>query len=290
MSEDPFSLGYKSFVDFWTQAGKAAQQAQQDATKSLTEAMQAWNVPTLMSPAIPKVDTEGLSRASEALAQLWKAASELSADMAQSFLTAGTKFSNGAKLEPTVEATFRTMVDPRSWLLGAGGMDSVVGAVAQGPQLADLWNAERQQAKVMQAWTEMRRRVLEHNAVVMQGWLQAARTFGEEIAGRIKVKGQSPDHNAALAIWTETANRVLLEVQRSDAFLQTQAAMIRSGADFKLAQREMAERWAVEFGLPSRTELDDVHRSLTELRREIRADKRRQASGAISSTEVRQPA
>jgi hypothetical protein len=109
MSEDPFSFGYKNFVHFWTQASKAAQQAQQDATKSLTEAMQAWNVSTLMSPAIPKVDTEGLRRASEALAQLWKAASELSANMAQSFLSAGTRFGNSAKLEPTVEATFRTM-------------------------------------------------------------------------------------------------------------------------------------------------------------------------------------
>ncbi len=215
MSEDPLSLGYKSFAEFWTQAGKTAQQAQQDATKSFTEAMRTWNVPAIMLPTMPKVDAEGLSQASEALAQLWRAAGELSANMAQSFLTAGTKLGNGVKLEPTVEATFRTMADPRSWLLGAGGMDSVMGAVAQGPQLADLWNEERQQAKVMQVWAEMRRRVLEHNAVVMQGWLQAARSFGEEIAGRTKADGQPPSHGAWLAIWTETANRVLLDVQRS---------------------------------------------------------------------------
>lgn len=276
MSEDPFSFGMKGFAEFWTQAGKAAQQAQQNATQSLAEAMKAWGVPTL-TDASPKIDTAGLSQASEALAQLWKSAGELSANMAQSMIAATGKVGSGAKLEPTVEATFRTMADPRNWVAATGGMDSVMGAIAQGPQLADLWNAERQQAKIMQAWTEMRRRLLEHNAVVMQGWFQAARAFGEEIAGCARADGRPLDHNAVLALWTETANRVLLDMQRSDAFLQTQAAMIRSGAEFKLAQREMAERWAEQFGLPSRTELDDVHRSLTELKREFRAYKRKQA-------------
>jgi len=280
MSDPPFDFGLKSFADFWSQAGKAAQQAQEDATRSFTEALKSTIRPAAQAdlPVWPgaAVDNAELARASEALAELWKAATELSTGMAKSLAGAGNGLS-GAKLDPTVEATFRAMADPRTWLAGAGGMDLVIGAVAQGPQLADLWNAERQQARVMQAWTEMRRRTLEHNAVVMQGWLGAARAFGEEIAGRTKKDGNSPDHKTTLALWAETANRVMLETQRSEPFLQTQAAMIRSGAEFRMAQREMAERWAAQFGFPTRTELDDVHRSLTELRREFRAFRRKHA-------------
>ena len=83
-----------------------------------------------------------------------------------------------------VEATFRKMVDPRSWIGGTGEMDDVLGRMAEGPRFADLWEAERRYAGVLQAWMNLRRRSLEHNAVVLEAWLQAARRFTEQLAAR----------------------------------------------------------------------------------------------------------
>ena len=90
-----------------------------------------------------------------------------------------------------------------------------------------------------------------------------------------------------LALWTETTNRVLLATQRSEPFLKTQAAMIRAGTELRLAQQQVAERWAESFGLPTRTEIDDVHRTLTELRRELRALKRQGRPAPATSLAVR---
>jgi hypothetical protein len=42
----------------------------------------------------------------------------------------------------------------------------------------------------------------------------------------------------------------------------------------RLAQQEVAEYYSEMFGYPSRAELDDVHKTVTELRRELRALKR----------------
>ena len=79
---------------------------------------------------------------------------------------------------------------------------------------------------------------------------------------------------AVLALWVETANEVLLETQRSDAFLTTQRDLLKASTDLRLAQQELAEFYSEMFGYPTRTELDDVHKTVTELRRELRAFKR----------------
>ena len=118
----------------------------------------------------------------------------------------------------------------------------------------------------------LRRRSLEHNAVMLEAWLQAGRRFTEQLAADAK----PPDIKAALALWAETANRELLETQRSERFLQTQAAMIRATTELRLAQQELVEHFGKQYGFPTRTELDDVHRTVTELRRELRQMRRQQ--------------
>jgi len=74
-----------------------------------------------------------------------------------------------------------------------------------------------------------------------------------------------------LALWVETANTALLETQRSDAYLKSQREILKASTDLRLAQQEIAAFYSEMFGYPTRAELDDVHRTVTELRRELRA-------------------
>jgi hypothetical protein len=104
---------------------------------------------------------------------------------------------------------------------------------------------------------------------------------------------RSLDAKTALTLWTDTANRQLLETQRSEPFLQTQAALIRATTELRLAQQELVEHFGKQYGFPTRTELDDVHFALTELRRELRAVQREQrkpaSQTAASATTPRAP-
>jgi hypothetical protein len=220
--------------------------------------------------------------------ELWSAATSACSKLASSI--PATSGSDGV-----VDATFRKIVDPRSWMGGTGEMDDVLGRMAEGPRFADLWEAERRYATVLQAWMNLQRRHLEHNAVVLQAWLQAARRFSEQIASRSGSPEKAMDAKAALALWTETANKELLETQRSEPYLQTQSAMIRATTDLRLAQQELVEHFGKQYGFPTRTELDDVHRTVTELRRELRAMRREQraapppAPAPVKAIETAQP-
>lgn len=266
---NPFDYS-KAITDFWTAQGNALMKAQEQAGKALTDGMKAVTSGKLpMMPAMPADLSSGaveLAGASKSVMELWSAATSICGKLATTVpATAGG--------DGIIEATFRKMVDPRGWVGGTGEMDDVLGRMAQGPRFADLWEAERRHAGVLQAWMTLRRRSLEHNAVVLEAWLQAGRRFTEQLAEQT---GAALDAKAALALWTETANRQLLETQRSEPFLKTQAAMIRATTELRVAQQDLVEHFGKQYGFPTRTELDDVHRTVTELRRELRAMRREQ--------------
>jgi polyhydroxyalkanoate synthase subunit PhaE len=267
---NPFDYS-KALTDFWTAQGQALLKAQEQAGGALADgfkAMAAGKFP--LAPEMPKdlsAAAEDLTRAGKSVMELWSAAASVCARLATAI-----PVSTGG--DGIAEATFRKIVDPRNWLSGTGEMDDALGRMTEGPRFADLWEAERRYAGVLRAWLDVRRHSLEHNAVVLQAWLQAGRRFTEQLAGQTAAGSKSMDTKAALTLWTETANQQLLEAQRSEPFLKSQAATIRASTALSLAQQELVEHFGKQYGFPTRTELDDVHRTVTELRRELRALRR----------------
>jgi polyhydroxyalkanoate synthase subunit PhaE len=264
----------KAVTDFWSAQGRALLQAQEQVGKVLAEGMQAaasGKIPTMPSmPDALSAEATDLARAAQSVVKLWSAATTACGKLA----TTIPSIPGG---DGITEATFRKMVDPRGWTGAAGGLDEVLGRMVEGPRLADLWEIERRFAGVLQAWMNLRRRSLEHNALVLEAWLQAAQQFSEQFAAQ---DGKTLDAKAALTLWTDTANRHLLETQRSEPFLQTQAALIRATTELRMAQHDLVEHFGKQYGFPTRTELDDVHRTLTELRRELRTMQREQRKPA----------
>jgi hypothetical protein len=234
------------------------------------QAMLAGRVPNVPGETaeIGAVTTE-LAQASEALMQLWSAASSMSSELSSML----TKYVGGRD-DGAAAAVLERIADPRHWLAGTGELDDVVARMAEGPRLADLWDLERRYARVIRSWTQLRRRTLEHNRVVLEAWLKAGRRFTEELAGHAGADGRPLESKRAFALWTEVANRELLQTQRSEPFLASQREMIRASTELRMAQQELVEHFGKQYGFPTRTELDDVHRSVTEMRRELRRMRR----------------
>lgn len=271
---NPFDLD--AMADLWLAGGKAMLQAQKDAGRAMAEGLQAMQSGGVEAgPA-----SAGLGQANQAMTELWTAASGLFTSITARLPEGGASWAG--------DATLRAMMDPTRWMAG-GELDDVLGRMADGPRFADLWDMERRHGKVMQAWVEVRRAGLEHNGVVLQAWMEAGRRFSEAWSGHASVKAGAPDAKAAMALWAETANGVLLEAQRSEPFLRTQTAMIRASTGLRLSQQEMAEHMGRQYGLPTRTELDDVHRSVTELKRELRAMRRAQRQAVPAPPVVVEP-
>ncbi len=263
----------RALTEFWSAQGKAMLSAQEQAARAMTEGMKA-----VLSGQVPGMPDGGaelgslnadLGQASESLMKLWSASSTLFSE-----LSSGLQRGGGGGEDGVVEAVFGRIADPRQWMTGTSDMEEALTRMAEGPRLADLFDLERRTARVMQAWVQVRRRTLEHQAIVLDAWLRAGRRYSEEVAGHASADGQPIEGRRALALWTEVANRLLLETQRAEPFLASQREMIRAATELRMAQQDVVERLGAHFGVPTRTELDDVHRTLTEMRRELRRVRR----------------
>jgi hypothetical protein len=256
---DVFDFG-KAMTEFWQQGSGFAAEGWAAMMRAVAQPGPLTAMPGLAAPSAE------FTKAAEAMREMWAAATAMSASIAQGFR-------NTQGGDHTAEATIAKILDPRGWLGITGEMDPLVRGLTEGPRLADLWDVERRYASVARAFLELQRRSMEHNAVVLSAWMRAGSQFRELLS--VKSSASAPlDSEAMLALWTETANTILIETERSEAFLTTQAQLLRASTELRLQQRDLMEYYGERFGFPTRRELDDVHKSLTELRREVRAMQR----------------
>ena len=258
----------QSLAELWGQSGKAFATAQQGLFSGMADTMaKATGLGDKASFQAFAPDTQGFEAARQDFAKLWSSASDLSSALTKNLH--GTDQAN-----PLMAEMLAKIFDPRGWFAATNEVDQTLQRMAEGPQLADLWNTERKFMAVFNAWVAMRRHSLEHNKVMLEAWLKAAGIFAQTLNARADRSETLKSSRAMLALWVETANEVLLETQRSEAFLTTQRDLLKDSTDLRLAQQELAEFYSEMFGYPTRTELDDVHKTVTELRRELRAFKR----------------
>jgi len=153
-------------------------------------------------------------------------------------------------------------------------LSAAIERMAQGPQLADVWDFDRKVALAFAAWIGLRTRLASYNAVASAPWTEASRKFVEEIS-KGKAEGtQAPGWRELFAKWAEISNQELIKNQRTDAFLQAQKELLQAALEYRSRQNDVSDAISALFDLPTRRDLDEVTRQLTELRREVRALRR----------------
>ena len=167
--------------------------------------------------------------------------------------------------------TLGRFLDPMSLVLAGGSqVGETIRKMTEGPRFADLGAIERRMGKVMELWLRCSRR-----RAPTRRWSPAPGrrpTSASPRSARSCSGRPAPTQpKEALKLWLEIANRTLLETHRSEPFLHAQGELLRHGMDFLLAEREMVESLVEPAGLPTRTEIDEVHHSVQELKRRVRA-------------------
>ena len=166
---NPFDYS-KAVADFWTAQSQALMKAQEQAGAALVQGMTAVTSGKLpMMPDMPRDLSSGaseLAQAGKSVMDLWSAAASMSGKLATMRSRRPPAATGSLK-----QRSARSPIREAGWR-GTGEMDDVLGRMAEGPRFADLWEAERRYAGVLQAWMNLRRRGLEHNAVVLEAWLQ----------------------------------------------------------------------------------------------------------------------
>jgi poly[(R)-3-hydroxyalkanoate] polymerase subunit PhaE len=209
-------------------------------------------------------DGTGPGQDAAALAELWRSWLALGGSL-------GAAMPGLAEPGEVAGETLGRFLDPMSLaLVGGSQVGETIRKLTEGPRFADLGALERRMAKVLELWLRVQRAARAYEAVVAGAWAEANRRFASEFHDLYRAGKAPTQPKEVLKLWLDVANRTLLETHRSDPFLNAQGELLRHGMSFLLAEREMVESMVEPAGLPTRAEIDEVHRSVQELKRRVR--------------------
>lgn len=173
---------------------------------------------------------------------------------------------------PDMDA-FQDMFDPSvmagmSTAQGAGDIAPDLAAFMAMPGLGDLADIERTQLHTTAEWQQFQTACRDIQNINAAAWHEAWAAFQSEV-GPIGDASQIPTDMGER--WFAILNDKLTGAMATPTFLSAQAEVIRTGAAYKSKEREIVETWCKAHSIPTRSEVDALHETITELRREIAA-------------------
>lgn len=244
----------------------------QDNQKSLFQAWAEGKVPSF--PGIKTPDGKppaggAVPPNAQAMGDLMKRSMEEWAALAQE------AWSQSGRFEPGM---LSRMFDPAEWRRAGTRFDMGLEKLTEGPTYATLYDLDRKILQAQKLWIDRTRDIEQYYEVVQGAWNRAYERFMKSIGEKEGTPITSG--RELLDLWLATANQSLVEMHRSKEFLDAQRRMTRSSTDYRLAEQEIAEAFCEMHHIPTRTEMDEMQRAVTELKRELRAVKRVGAEAA----------
>jgi polyhydroxyalkanoate synthase subunit PhaE len=152
--------------------------------------------------------------------------------------------------------------------------DQTFGRLIQSPGLGSTRELNDKFAKIFAAWQEWREASTEYYVIMAEAATRVLERALQEI-GSIAERGETIQ---SLRQWAQpfekVADPVLTDVFASDRFVQAQARLLNAAMACWLCRREIVEEF-LKFGdMPTRSEVDEIHQTLYEQRKEIKALKK----------------
>ena len=120
--------------------------------------------------------------------------------------------------------------------------------------------------------------------VIIEAWVKAFEHFQKELVA-LSEKGETITSLEQFAIvWTNLAEDAFSEVFYSEKYIRAQGKLITATMKQRIQQRQMVEMVCKQLDIPTRSEVDLIHRTNYELRKELKALKKKQGTGAALAT------
>ncbi|HSH01574.1 MAG TPA: poly(R)-hydroxyalkanoic acid synthase subunit PhaE [Anaerolineae bacterium] len=156
--------------------------------------------------------------------------------------------------------------------------DQTVGNWLKSPELGLNRQLNEKIKLGFDSWTQVERTRIAYQAHVADIWQQAFKTFMETLV-KWQEDGKEPITGVRqfMLVWTEVAENSFAEAFRDDKYVQLQGDYLNANLAHRLRQRDILEVLLNFYDLPTRTEMDQTHKRIYDLRKEVKALKKEMA-------------
>lgn len=158
------------------------------------------------------------------------------------------------------------------------------------PSFAGLTNYDTKVATAVDEWQDLQKEISNYAYVVMKAWLEAHTRFQGELEEVMKSEDGTKGWREVMDFWQQTADKTLMEMHRSEDFLKAQKGLIEASAAYRMAEQTVADETNKAMHIPTRSEIDELHKKVYELSKELRALKKEMRGLVESSAPKTAPA
>ncbi|HET7065451.1 MAG TPA: class III poly(R)-hydroxyalkanoic acid synthase subunit PhaE [Rudaea sp.] len=134
--------------------------------------------------------------------------------------------------------------------------------------------------KMALAFVEFQQATKAYNALIMKSSQRSFEILENKLAERSEPGRQIDSVRALYDLWVDSAEEAYAEIALSDEFRKVYGDVVDSQMRVRSQLQQEVERIGVDLGMPTRSELNSVHKRLHDLRRELRESQEAQRDGA----------
>jgi class III poly(R)-hydroxyalkanoic acid synthase PhaE subunit len=178
----------------------------------------------------------------------------------------------GESLNPLTQAYGSTSSQP--WIelnhLYGNLYEKMFGQVIQMPFVGPNRILNHKLIRSFEAWSQLYPASLDYQLVLSEIQIQSFEALMKTLFSLAEKGEPVKEWGQFQQLWSQTADRVFEQAFCSEDNLKIRGTFLNALNRYKLSQQELVETYLQILNLPTRSELDEVHKSIYELRKEVK--------------------
>lgn len=152
--------------------------------------------------------------------------------------------------------------------------DQTMGSITGMPGVGFTRELEEKLAKGFAAWQEAMQAMNEYQLLMADAWAGVHEQVMREMMSRAEQGKPIQSVRDLVKLWTGAADKSFDQIFRSEKYAEVQGAFVRTYMEYRIHEQHIVDEMMKYSHIPTRTEMDEAHRNIYELRREVKALKK----------------
>jgi len=179
----------------------------------------------------------------------------------------------------SLESTSRGMVGDRSPLSELTNLywnmyEKTFGSFLLSPNLGYTREFNNKLLQGFDTWINFYKASFDYQLVLLDVWERTFEELMRELVSSQEKSDTIQNWRQFLHVWSSVFDRVFAQTFRSEDALAIRGKFLNAAMTYRLQQQQLVEVFLKMNDLPVRSEVDEVHRSIYELRKEIKSLKK----------------
>jgi class III poly(R)-hydroxyalkanoic acid synthase PhaE subunit len=144
----------------------------------------------------------------------------------------------------------------------------------QSPNLGYSREFNHKLLQSLEAWFNLQQASFDYQLVVLEVWLKTVEEFLRVLLSSTENRETIQHWQQLLQVWGQLFDRTFAQTFQSEQALQARGKFLNRTIAFRKQQQQLMEVFQKWNDLPTRSEVDEIHHSIYELRKEIKSFKK----------------